>query len=136
MSTRCTNQRRPFNPQLIELERGACLLDQAVGIGAAGVDGGFEVFEGTFFLAQHGSGTGKGVVGAGDEYLFDELLAAAPVLGEANVMFGLGHVAGLLVAGGGEQRKLGAVGVVLQGVAVELDEALPIAKLPLGAGTF
>ena len=40
----------------------------------------------------------------------------------------------LLMTGGGQQGELGAIGVVMQGVAVKLSKALPIAELPLGAG--
>ena len=73
---------------------------------------------------------------AGDEDLADEFFADAPILGETDVLPGFGILPGLQPAGCCQQGKFGAVGVVLQGVTVQSGEALPVAKLPLGAGTF
>jgi len=83
-----------------------------------------------------GGSPANAVVHSGDEDLGEEFFAEAPILRKAGVLPGFCRAVGLQSAGGGEQDKLGAVGVVLQGVAVELGEALPVAKLPLGAGAF
>jgi hypothetical protein len=73
---------------------------------------------------------------AGGEDAVEALFADTPVLGEADVLPGFGVIAGLQPAGCGQQGELGAVGVVLQSVAVQLGEALPVAKLPLRACAF
>lgn len=65
-----------------------------------------------------------------------QFFADAPILGEADVGLGFGILPGLQPASGSQQSELGAVGVVLQGVAVQLCEAWPVAELPLGAGAF
>lgn len=108
----------------------------AVGAGRADGYGGFEVLQGARLLAADGGGAAEAVVHAGDENLGKESFADAPVLGEAEVLFGFRAVADLQVTCSGQQRELGAIRVVLQGVAVELGQAFPVTKLPLGAGAF
>ena len=99
-------------------------------------DGVFKVLQGAVLLVADGGGAADAVVHAGNEDLADELFAHALILGEADVLPGFGILPGLQPAGSGEQGELGAVGVVLQGVAAQLGEALPVAELPLRPRTF
>lgn len=99
-------------------------------------DGVFKVLQSAVFLVADGSSTANAVVNASDEDLADELFAHAPFLSDADEQHGFRILPILQPASSGQQRQFGAVRMVLQGVAVDLSETLPVAKLPLGAGAF
>lgn len=95
-----------------------------------------KVLQGARLFAGNGRRSPQAVMYAGSEDAGEELFAYAPVLGKADVLPGFVDLVGLQPTSSGQQGEFGAVGVVLQGVAVELGEALPVAELPLGAGAF
>ncbi|NMQ27648.1 hypothetical protein E4Q23_07700 [Candidatus Accumulibacter phosphatis] len=99
-------------------------------------NGALEMLEGLRLPANNGCRTPKAVMNPGDQDLGEKLLTTTPVFGKSNEFPGNPGVVGLQVTGGSEERKLGAVRVVLQGTAFYLGQTVPVTKLPLDAGAF
>ena len=78
--------------------------------------------------------TAQAAVYTGNQHLANVVFAGAPLLGQSNKGFGFCVFTHLQPPRCCQQCQVGAVGVVLQGVALQFGQAVPVAGLPLGAG--
>ncbi|POR10813.1 hypothetical protein BV908_08765 [Diaphorobacter sp. LR2014-1] len=92
------------------------------------------MLQSTLLLVSYGSSPADAVMQAGNQHLANVLFAGTPLLGQANKGFGLRVFAHLQPPCSSQQCQVGAVGVVLQGVALQFGQARPVAGLPLGVG--
>ena len=102
----------------------------------AGANGGstFKMPLRTLLLVAKLCSTAQAAVYTGNQHLANVLFAGTPLLGQANKRFGLCVFAHLQPSRCSQQCQLGAVGVVLQAIALQFGQAVPVAGLPLGAG--